>query len=115
MRFDQIGPFVFLDKFRDDWIVSRQAAPLFLVALLFVLAVTPFLFGLVDLTNPNIGMKLGYGIVGVVGPVALFFLWFGMWRFWMRLDRSRARSKRVWFAILLIGFWYGSILYYFFV
>lgn len=32
---------------------------------------------------------------------------------WMRLDKSKALRKRIWFVILLIGFEYGSVLYYF--
>jgi hypothetical protein len=113
MRFDQIGPFAFLDSFRDDWIVSRQAARLFLVSVPFILALTPFLFGWVNFTRMTIWMQIAGGVVGVTGPIASFFLWLGMWRYWMRLDRSKALRKRMWFVILLIGFEYGSVLYYF--
>jgi hypothetical protein len=113
MRFDEIGPFALLNRFRDDWIVSRQADTLFLVSVPFIVAVTPFFFGWVNITRATVWTQLGGAVVGVLGPISLFFLWFGMWRYWMRLDSSTARTKRLWFVILLIGFWYGSMLYYF--
>jgi hypothetical protein len=114
MGFDQVGPFALLNRFRDDWIVSKRAVTLFLVSVPWILALT-FLFGWVDFTKPTIWMNIVGGVIGVAGPIALFFLWLGMWRYWVRLDRSTPAKKRIWFAILLVGFWYGSILYYFFV
>jgi hypothetical protein len=113
MRSNQLGPFAFLDSYRDDWIVSRQAVRLFLVSVPFILALTPFLFGWVNVSRMTIWMQIAVGVVGVMGPIASFFLWLGMWRYWMRLDRSKALTKRMWFVILLIGFEYGSVLYYF--
>ncbi len=113
MRSDQIGPFTFLDRFSDDGIVSQQAARLFLVSVPFTLALTPFLFGWLNISSATIWMQIAGGVVGVVGPIASFFLWFGMWRYWMRVDTSKPIKKLVWFVILLIGFEYGSVLYYF--
>jgi hypothetical protein len=113
MRSDQVGPFAFLDLFRDSWIVSPQAARLFLVSVPFVLALTPFLFGWLDIARVTIWMQIAAGVLGVVGTIASFFLWLGMWRYWMRLDTSKPMMKRLWFVILLIGFEYGSVLYYF--
>ena len=49
----------------------------------------------------------------MAGTLALFFLWLGMWRYWARLDCSTRMTKRLWFGVLLFGFWYGSCLYYF--
>jgi hypothetical protein len=57
--------------------------------------------------------RLPWGILGVVGPIGLFFLWLGMWRYWVRLDSSRVWVKRIWFPVLLFGFWWGSVLYFF--
>jgi hypothetical protein len=36
----------------------------------------------------------------------------GMWSYWLRVDRSTRKLKRLWFFVLLVGFWYGSILYF---
>jgi hypothetical protein len=78
MRFDEAGPFVFLNRFRDDWIVSRQAVRLFLVSVPFILALTPFLFGWVNVSKMTIWQGIAVGVVGVMGPIASFFLWLGM-------------------------------------
>ena len=113
LGFDQIGPFVFLDWFRDEWLATRRAARLFLVSVPFALALTPILFGVVHVTKVTIWMRIVGGVLGVIGPIAIFFLWLGMWRYWMRLDKSKGLTRRIWFVILLIGFFYGSVLYYF--
>jgi hypothetical protein len=55
--------------------------------------------------------RLPWGILGVLGPVAIFFLWFGMWRYWVRIDRTAGWERRKWFIVLLVGFWWGSCLY----
>jgi hypothetical protein len=115
LGFDGIGPFAFLDWFRDEWLVSQRACRFFLIAVPFVLALTPIFFGWVTVTRVTLWMQFVGGVLGVLGPIAVFFLWLGMWRYWMKLDRSKGPVKRVWFVIMLIGFWYGSILYYFFV
>jgi len=102
--------------FKDDWLVSRRATVMFFVAVILVLAVTPLFLGSVeDPAQMPLGGRVFWTILGMLGPIGLFFLWFGMWRYWVRLDRSRVYVKRLWFVILIIGFWYGSCLYYFFV
>ena len=98
----------------DDWLTSSKIAKLFFVSSLLVIALTPVFSG-VDTSKMTFWHRLPWGLLGIVGPIALFFLWFGMWRYWLRLDNSRVWAKRVWFFILLIGFWWGSVLYYFFV
>jgi hypothetical protein len=112
---DEIGPFALLNRFSDEWIVSRRASILFLVAVPLVLALTPIFFGWVNVSRVTIWTQLFGGLLGALGPIALFFLWFGMWRYWVRLDNSSARKKKIWFAVLLLGLWYGSVLYYFLV
>ncbi len=52
------------------------------------------------------------GIFEIAGILSLFFVYFGMWRFWIRLDQSPKWLKRLWFLVLLIGFWWGSVLYF---
>ena len=36
-----------------------------------------------------------------------------MWRYWMTGKPSNRIARRIWFAILVCGVWYGAILYYF--
>lgn len=108
----RIDPFAVFDRFSDEWLVTSWASRLFLLAVPFVLAVTPVFFGWVNIRKPTPVTQVLGGTVGVVGPIALFFLWFGMWRYWVRFDTSGSRSRKVWFVILLVGLWCGSVLYY---
>lgn len=100
--------------FSDAWLRTRQAARLFFIATLLVAAVTPQLFGWVKPLSMPIWVRILWSILVIVGTLALFFLWFGMWRYWVRLDRSTRVVKRLWFVALLFGFWYGSCFYYYF-
>jgi hypothetical protein len=98
--------------YKDSWLVTRGAANLFLIATVAVIALTVLLlFGKTDTNAMSLAARLPVALLGVVGPLALFFLWFGMWRYWVRLDRSSAWTKRFWFLVLLVGFWWGSCLY----
>jgi hypothetical protein len=99
------------DRFSDDWIVTPQAAKLFLLCCVCVLMLTPIFFGLVNVDQMSYWARLPWGILGIVGAVAIFFLWIGMWRYWARLDRSNLWIKRASFVVLLFGFWYGAIIY----
>jgi hypothetical protein len=105
-----------LNSIRDEWLVSRQAVKLFIAATLLVLALTA-MFGIMimcGVENTN-GMpfmlRLPIGILAIAGTMALFFVWLGMWRFWLRIDSSGKAAKRLWFGLLLLGFWYASCLY----
>ena len=97
--------------FKDEWLVTRQAALLFLLSTFLVLGLIPLFLGVVDTTTMAFWARLPWGILWTLGPIALFFLWFGMWRYWVRIDHSSTRTKRMWFVILLVGFWWGSCLY----
>ena len=97
---------------RDDWLISRRISMLFFLSALLVLAMTPIFQG-VDTTKMTFWHRLPWGILGIVGPFGMFFLWLGMWRYWVRIDNSSAWLKRIWFVILVIGFWWGSVFYYF--
>ena len=101
--------------FKDEWLVTRQAVKLFFLSTLLVFALTPVLLGKIDTSTMSFWARLPWGILGILGPIALFFLWFGMWRYWVRIDRSGRRAKRTLFVVQLLGFWWGSCLYCFFV
>jgi uncharacterized BrkB/YihY/UPF0761 family membrane protein len=101
--------------FRDKWLMTRRAAGYFIVSAVLVLGVTPMFLGRIDTSKMSFLERLPWGILGMVGPIAVFFLWIGMWRYWVRLDDSKPMQKRLWFVILLVGFWWGSCLYCFFV
>ena len=112
--FDNVGPFAFSRwLFRDDRLASRAYQILFFVSALVVLAMVPFFMGEVDPSKMSIWGRLHWAFLGTFGPFGLFFLWFGMWWYWVKLDHSGRWIKRGWFLVLLFGFWYGSVLYYF--
>ena len=115
MDLQRMGPLAFFSWFSDDWIVSVIAQRLFLVSTLLVFALTPLFLGQIDVSHMSFSGRLPWGILAIIGPVGMFFLWLGMWRYWARIDDSRQGSKRLWFLVLLIGFWYGSCLYFYFV
>ncbi len=113
MRFQRVGIFWLPSSLlRDDWLISRLSVRLFFLSSLLVIAMTPVFIG-VDTAKMTFLQRLPWGILGVVGPIGLFFLWLGMWRYWVRLDSSRVWVKRIWFPVLLFGFWWGSVLYFF--
>jgi hypothetical protein len=48
-------------------------------------------------------------IAGTPGGALLYL---SMWYYWAQIDSSDVWVKRVWFFVLLVGFWYASVLYY---
>ncbi len=98
----------------NAWLVSRTALILFAVASVLVVAIAPVLWGYVNfLETPGFGKPL-LGGGGSRRRVEHVFHLGGMWAYWTRCDSSRRAVKRIWFVILLVGFWYGSVLYYLF-
>ena len=79
--------FGFFDRFKEDWLVTRQAVRLFLVAALLVLAVTPVLLGKVDPAShlPPWANTI-WIIIEAVIVFAMIFLWCGMVQYWRRVD-----------------------------
>ena len=114
MQFQRVGIFVLPSScLRNDWLISRLSTALFFVSAVLVIAMTPVFLGL-DTTKMTFWQRLPWGILGIVGPLGIIFLWLGMWRYWVRLDNSKVWIKRISFIVLLLGFWWGSCLYYFF-
>lgn len=97
--------------FKEDWLVTPQAARLFAVSTFLILASTPAFLGIIDAPRASFWVRLLLMLLGILGPISLFFLWIGMWQYWVRVDRSGTWKKRAWFLVLLIGFWWGSCLY----
>jgi hypothetical protein len=80
--------------YKDEWLVTRGAAKLVLLATVAVIALTAVLFfGKTDTNAMSLAARLPVAVLGVVGPIALFFLWFGMWRYWVRLDRCSKDAR----------------------
>jgi hypothetical protein len=109
-----LGPSGLFDWFNDNWLVSRQALKLFCISTFFAGALVPIFF-VVNFAKPSTLDQLLGGFEGVLGPISMFFLWIGMWRYWVRLDTSTPALKTASFFLLLVGLWLGAIPYCFFV
>src|SRR3954451_15693035 len=111
MNFDDIGPLGLWDTFNVRWMQTRRAAQLFFVASLLILPLLPFFTGTIEPSGDTTFSIVFWGLLGVFGSLSIFFLWLGMWRYWAKVDTSSGWAKRIWFLVMLIGFWYGSCLY----
>src|SRR5579872_5897649 len=99
------------NRFGNEWLTSRTATRLFSAAALLTLALTAILLEKVDSQQMRLAGKVLWTAIAMAGVPSLFFLWLGMWRYWSRMDSSTSFQKRLWFVVLLLGFWYGSCLY----
>jgi hypothetical protein len=106
---------MFINLFNDEWLVSKQAVKLFLISMIFVVGMTAIFFGQFDGAKLPTWEQIPLGVEGALGSLSAFFLWFGMWKYWMRLDSSDRFLKGTSFLLLLFGIWFGAVPYYFFV
>lgn len=96
-------PFSFIfRRVSDEWLVSRTASILFAGSCVSLLVVTPIWFGNIKLPDATIWGNIVLGLLGVAGAFSLFFLWGGMWHYWLRVDTSTRAVKRFWFVVLLL-------------
>jgi hypothetical protein len=51
-------------------------------------------------------------ICGASAAFGAFSLWAGMWIFWITCDDAPKKLRALWFFVLLIGLFYGAVLYY---
>jgi len=99
-------------RISDEWLVSKAASVCFAVASLIITAITVVSFPDTPIQDIGVISRTLWGIFGALAAVSIFFLWGGMWRYWIDCDPTSRMSRRVWFAILIVGLWYGAILYY---
>ena len=97
---------------RDDWLISPLISKLFFgSALCVVLFTLEYFVG--DTSKSPHWQNVLWEVLSVIESFGIFFIWLGMWRYWARLDDSKPYLKRLWFVVLLVGFWWASVLYYF--
>lgn len=113
MRLPDAEPQLPISRSEPDWLISRVMNRVFFLCSLLVIAVTPLLRGSVAVAQMSFSQRLLLTILVGLGPPGLFCIWIGMWVYWV-YSASSAGAKRAWFFVLLIGFWYGSVIYYFF-
>ena len=106
---------MFRGLFRDDRLVSQTYLRLFSVSAVLCVAVTLFWFHPVDPLDTVLWLRILITVIGMGATVGLFFIWLGIWFYWVRLDGSEAWQKALWFFVLLAGFCLGSTLYFLFV
>src|SRR4029077_2367924 len=95
----------------DDWPVSKSASASFALSALIIIAMTAA-FVLAEPQDLSVLRDILWGTGGVLAAVSVFFLWGGMWQYWIRCDSSSHAARRAWFFVLFVGLWYGAILYY---
>jgi hypothetical protein len=100
--------------FKDEWLITRQAAKLFFTHPYTGIHTRRSRLE-IDIEKMSFWPRVPFAIYFVLLPIAIFFLWFGMWRYWVRIDHASRRDTRMWFVILLVGFWWGSCSYCLFV
>ena len=83
MRLENVGPSGVWNSLKDDWLITPQAARLFLVSTIFVLALIPVLQGMVDPARMMLWMRIPLTIFAMIGTLALLFLWIGMWKYFV--------------------------------
>jgi hypothetical protein len=100
--------------FRDN-LVTKSYLLIFLVSSVLFLLTIAMLEVSIDPLRMPVWYRIPFTLLGMLGVVGCVALWLGMWSYWLRFDCSKAFVKRLWFLILVIGFSFGSVLYFFFV
>jgi hypothetical protein len=108
-----MGVFSFF-RVSEEWLMSKTAYLLFATATVVILAVSlaVALLGIPAEDEVTPIARAIWGTGGVFGALSAFFLWDGMWHYWKVCDSSSRIMRRVWFLFLLLGVWYGAILYF---
>ena len=91
---------------------SRPAAYLLLAASVDLFALTPVFSRRIDTSVFSGGILVAWAFFGAVSLVLLMLLWFAMWWHWLVIDCHHSSARKIWFAILLCSFWWGSAIYY---
>jgi hypothetical protein len=97
------------------WLVARPTAITFGLSSFIIIIGSIVLFRGLGLESKDRVIQVLLAIGGAAIAVSAFFLWGGMWKYWIVCDSSSQLSRRVWFVVLIIGLWYGAVLYYLFV
>jgi len=104
------------------WLLRGSGPVAMLVSTIAILAITVYLYSLAAMHIDAQRFRLtpayfqdATNFFGMIGAAGGCLLYFSMWFYWERLDESKTSTKRSWFVVLLLGLWYGSCLYYFFV
>ena len=101
----------FSPKFERFFLDGRSAALLGIMSLLTLMG---FVIHYTDFTGRRIGHE-GLVLLSACGALAAFgsfSLLAAMWVFWIVCDHSTRRIRVISFFVLLVGFFYGAVVYY---
>jgi hypothetical protein len=99
----------------DEWLISKSASLCFGLSVLVIVWMSVVIVSGLEPEAVGATANVLLGVGGVLGAISVFFLWGGMWRYWARHSSQSPRARGAWFFVLLVGAWYGAILYYSFV
>ena len=100
--------------FRDDLVTRTYMGVFLLSSILFLFAFAMLRFSVDPLTMP-LRYRVPFTVIGMLAAYGSVLIWLGMWSYWARFDCANRRIKGVWLLVLLFGFFFGSVLYFFFV
>ena len=99
----------------DRLFLRRKTAVLLGVAVVLCLGAIVLRFIDINFSTLSRSALVEFSLFGAAIAIGALSLLAGMWFFWVKCDVSPRWQRVVWFFILLFGFFYGAVLYYFIV
>ena len=56
-------------------------------------------------------VSVAFGVWGMYTGAGAMVLWIVMWKYWARFERSSPSARIGWFMVLLVGMYYGGLIY----
>jgi hypothetical protein len=97
----------------DRLFLRWKTAALFGIAAALSLGAIVFRSTDIDFNALSHPTLVALSLLGAAVAIGGFSLLIGMWFFWVKCDASPRWQRVGWFFILLFGFFYGAVLYYF--
>lgn len=94
-------------------VLGKWPRALFLVAALMLClwSVASFEWAWVFRHESSVGGSFRDALL-VCAAFSICYLHIGMWLYWLGFDDGSKTAKTLWFVALVIGMWYGSLLYF---
>lgn len=99
------------DRLGDNWLRTRAATTMFSSSAVLIIVLTLILI-LAPPDETSLPSRIVWAIGGILLGSSIFFLWSGMWRFWTKFDQSSRITRKLCFLLLLVGLWYGAVVYF---
>ncbi len=96
-------------RLNDEWFYSKTAIGLFAAA--STIAVSGATFGELGFRSFVISNsfvpQMSITLAAMAWAISMLIVIVGMFRYWTKYDRSSRVSRRIWLAIMIIGFLFG--------